>query len=379
MGKHALKKKVFVSFSGDRSRLIAIALRELLQNLFSEDIEVWISEFNIQAGELWLKKLNSQLKKTRCGIVCFTKENLYSPWLFFEAGALSTAVGQARVIPYCVDISKEDIGPLTHYQAKNTTPTETEGIVKSIKQFISSEISDNQLFDSKPDQWNNYYESLKNACALEMVPGPFSYHNKIICDKSQKDSPEYDYTMLFKTLKEGDQAFIVGLNLTQLLHHKDFDKTIEELLNKFVSVRIVLAPYKVMPSIGEDQRYDYILSLKKLIQLQLTYSGRVDHQGKALLEIKFHIDAVSLTATIAIRSNSEGVGSVCVFTPKWVTDKVSGDRLYCVLYKKNHPEFYRKIAERLDSISGVGNGVLSLDQIIAQVNKKNKFLLTPAS
>jgi hypothetical protein len=59
----------------------------------------------------------SALEESNFGIVCLTARNLESRWLNFEAGALSKAVTQARVVPLLYGLTNNDLGlPLSPHQ-----------------------------------------------------------------------------------------------------------------------------------------------------------------------------------------------------------------------------------------------------------------------
>jgi hypothetical protein len=90
--------KIFLSWSGEKSRIVASALSQWLPSLVPTT-KPWMSE-QIRAGDRWESELVKELKNTDCGVLCLTAENLQSPWLNFEAGALSKAVDKSRVIPY---------------------------------------------------------------------------------------------------------------------------------------------------------------------------------------------------------------------------------------------------------------------------------------
>ncbi len=82
--------KIFISWSGDRSRFVARALDALLPDVI-QDVQTWMSEHDINAGARWGAALNSELEACHFGLLCITPENLNSDWLLFEAG--SGAVG----------------------------------------------------------------------------------------------------------------------------------------------------------------------------------------------------------------------------------------------------------------------------------------------
>jgi hypothetical protein len=77
---------VFVSWSGSISNRAANALKFWLKTVFTEnDIDVWMSEHDIEAGTPWATGLHAHLKSADFGILCMTRENLNSPWLLYEA------------------------------------------------------------------------------------------------------------------------------------------------------------------------------------------------------------------------------------------------------------------------------------------------------
>lgn len=109
--------KVFISWSGERSRQVAEALRVWLPRVM-QAVRPWMSDADISAGSRWLAEVSSVLDETSIGIICVTQENLSSPWLHFEAGALSKALDQSRVCPMGLNLKPGQIsGPLSQFQA----------------------------------------------------------------------------------------------------------------------------------------------------------------------------------------------------------------------------------------------------------------------
>jgi hypothetical protein len=90
---------------------VALALKEWLPDVL-QNVSVWISEHDIDAGSRWSHKLAQALEESRIGIICLTPENQGSRWLQFEAGALSKSLeGESRLIPYLIDMSVSDVEP----------------------------------------------------------------------------------------------------------------------------------------------------------------------------------------------------------------------------------------------------------------------------
>ncbi len=108
--------KVFISWSGDRSKTIANALKPWLKDVF-QGIGVWMSDHDIRAGARWSSALGGELEAAKFGIICLTPENLKSHWLTFEAGALSKSINESSVVPYRFQLRTADVGPpLSQFQ-----------------------------------------------------------------------------------------------------------------------------------------------------------------------------------------------------------------------------------------------------------------------
>lgn len=81
--------KVFLSWSGEQSRAVAEAVNELMKSAV-QAVECFFSP-RIERGKTWSDEIKKALQATRFGIVCLTPDNLDSPWIHYEAGALSKA------------------------------------------------------------------------------------------------------------------------------------------------------------------------------------------------------------------------------------------------------------------------------------------------
>jgi hypothetical protein len=124
--------KVFISWSGERSRSVGQALRDWLP-LILQYVEPWLSVVDIDAGQRWSTEVGQQLNHSQFGVLCLTRDNLQSPWLLFEAGALTKSVDAGAVVPYLFDVEFSDVtGPLAQFQAKKADRNSTLELVKAI-------------------------------------------------------------------------------------------------------------------------------------------------------------------------------------------------------------------------------------------------------
>jgi hypothetical protein len=107
--------KVFLSWSGSRSRAVAEALSDWLPQVI-QSVDPWISS-DIDKGARWIQEIASQLESMRIGIICLTQDNLSAPWILFESGALSKTK-EAYVCTFLLDIRpasvEQPLGQFNH-------------------------------------------------------------------------------------------------------------------------------------------------------------------------------------------------------------------------------------------------------------------------
>lgn len=109
--------KIFISWSGNNSRIIANRLKQIIEkNVFNNNIKCFVSDSDIASGTDWWNKIKHELKSSELGILCITKENIQASWIYYEAGAL---VGNdVTTIPLLFNCSIEKLAktPLTGRQ-----------------------------------------------------------------------------------------------------------------------------------------------------------------------------------------------------------------------------------------------------------------------
>jgi hypothetical protein len=162
--------KIFISWSDVRSRAVAEALRAWLPNVI-QALEPWISSSDIGQGARWAIELATELQEARIGIICLTPENLTSPWILFEAGALTKTLANTFVCPYLIDLKPSDlIGPLAMFQAAKADLEGTRRLLHSINKALPVRpLSDSQIDDAVDHWWPDFEERLR---ALPPVPTP---------------------------------------------------------------------------------------------------------------------------------------------------------------------------------------------------------------
>ena len=128
--------RVFLSWSGRRSKRVAEGLRDWLPNVI-QAVEPWMSAVDVDAGSRWSSEIAYALQESRFGILSLTPENLNAPWLLFEAGALSKTVTDALVCPYLVGFDAHSLrGPLSQFQAATADRTGTWQLLQAINRAL---------------------------------------------------------------------------------------------------------------------------------------------------------------------------------------------------------------------------------------------------
>ena len=97
---------IFLSWSGDRSKAIAETFTSWISQVI-QAADPWISR-DIAKGARWGPEVSDRLSSSKVGIVCLTPENLASPWILFEAGALSKTK-DAYVCTFLLDLKPADV------------------------------------------------------------------------------------------------------------------------------------------------------------------------------------------------------------------------------------------------------------------------------
>jgi hypothetical protein len=162
--------RVFVSWSGEASKHVAIALRNWLP-LAVQTAEPWVSGEDIAPGERWAQVLGNQLDQTSIGILCVTPENRNSPWLLFEAGALGKSLSQSRVVPLLLGLTASDlIGPISQFQSLIADRDGIARLVKDLHKITATNVSDKQVEELFEVLWPRLESSFKGIPVPSSAP-----------------------------------------------------------------------------------------------------------------------------------------------------------------------------------------------------------------
>lgn len=127
--------QIFLSWSGEASRDIALELKRWFETVF-EDLRAWVSDTDIALGARSIPAIEESLDKSVGGILVLTVENQSSPWVNYEAGALSRQYQgrEGRVIPLLVNATSmgELRSPLSNFQGQLLNQLGVERILRAI-------------------------------------------------------------------------------------------------------------------------------------------------------------------------------------------------------------------------------------------------------
>jgi hypothetical protein len=139
--------RLFISHSGLLSRQVAHALRNWLRLLFPA-LRPWVSSEDIGPGSRWTDEIARELQSATAGIVCLTNDNLESPWLHYEAGALSL-LEKSAVMTLLVEAPppSEIQGPLAQFHHTVWGREGVERIVRFIHEMLPEPGHDVRQFD----------------------------------------------------------------------------------------------------------------------------------------------------------------------------------------------------------------------------------------
>lgn len=172
--------KVFISWSGDRSKHIATALHGWLPTVI-QVLEPFISSQNIGKGERGGEVIADNLENSKFGIVCLTPENLSAPWILFESGALSKIV-TSPVCTYLYEITSTDIKqPLGQFQHTVANKEDTLALIQSINSKIEKPLLPDVLKSVFDRMWDVLAEKLQSVPKIDASdrPSPRTTEDKI--------------------------------------------------------------------------------------------------------------------------------------------------------------------------------------------------------
>ena len=175
--RYAPTMKVFISWSGAESEAIASHLSDWLPNVI-QSIEPYFTPSDVEKGSRWSSEIFRELSSSKIGILCITRENMNSPWLLFEAGALSKELEDTHVCPVVFGMEPSELAqPIAQFQAVRFEKNDFRRLVGVLNDRLGErklpEKNLNIAFEKFwPDLENNVRSALESIVDGGDVPKP---------------------------------------------------------------------------------------------------------------------------------------------------------------------------------------------------------------
>jgi len=275
-----MPKTIFISWSGDRSKHIAQALKDWLKKVFRKaELELFIST-EIEVGTLWSQRISQSLEKADYGILCLTEENLNEPWILFEAGALSKMADRGRVIPYLLyrDLSPLK-DPLARFHAVNANKDGTWELVSDLCKLLELPASDSDTIKETFDElmWEKLRERLDATPSPREIPTS-ERSNRAILEEIMEHIRCADVRKYLAELKKppsersiGRDELPIALNtvVRWVLHQLKQELGLESARGPVVDYVVTLREQKVLIEskmgnlLREDYRRDALTTIRE--------------------------------------------------------------------------------------------------------------------
>jgi hypothetical protein len=198
--------KIFISWSGETSRLVAAALRDWLPDVI-QAAEPFMSAVDVTGGEVWDYRVAKELADCTVGIVCLTPENLTATAILYEVGVLSHKLGTCLVCPYLFQVSESSLKwPLGRLQAKRSDKQGTRALVHMINRAMKANALPSDRLDRSFEQW---WPQLEAGLGAILKPdesaqwfdkiclcssGPIAVIASAVENKSEELRPHFEYS-----------------------------------------------------------------------------------------------------------------------------------------------------------------------------------------
>jgi hypothetical protein len=184
-----------------------------------------MSSKDIRGGERSIRILSGILESCNYGICFIDDENVRSPWISFEAGAISKNVNASRLVVLlqndkCINLLSDT--PLHDFEYKFVTKDEIKNLIDEIADRYGMEKSKKNILKRLDDGWNNFEKEYSIAYSSETS------------DKSDESSNESDD---IETIKK------MLINIQNLLN-TDYAQSIKDGLSMTNELRGLVSSLK---------------------------------------------------------------------------------------------------------------------------------------
>lgn len=145
--------KIFISWSGELSQKIGEAIKDWLPAVL-QSVKPYFTPSDIEKGSRWSADIAKELEQSKIGIFIFTKENLDSQWMLFEAGAISKSLDASKVCPILFGLDNSDFkGPLTQFQTSQFSKLDIRKLLRTINNNLGEQKLEDKVLDEVFEMW----------------------------------------------------------------------------------------------------------------------------------------------------------------------------------------------------------------------------------
>ena len=170
--------KLFISWSGDRSKNIAKIMKEWIESIFPSGIKIWLStqSESIRPGALLTPQIIEGLRTSEIGIFCFTTDNTNSLWMMFEAGAIckqdTSNVEGIYTILFEGTVEDLERTPLKSFYHTLFERESMYSLLKDVNNKMGQAAIDAQLLKRNSENiWSIYYPKIMEALCDRSLRG----------------------------------------------------------------------------------------------------------------------------------------------------------------------------------------------------------------
>lgn len=132
-----------------------------------QSVEPFVSAKDIDKGANWTVVLAKELEDTDFGVICLAPDNLQSPWLNYEAGAITKSVS-SRVCPVLFKVEKSAVrAPLAQLQLTDINQDEFVLLMASMNKVAGEQLDSVALRETVKVWWPKLEERLAEIPAPE--------------------------------------------------------------------------------------------------------------------------------------------------------------------------------------------------------------------
>ena len=155
--------KILIGWSGDLARQVAPAVREWLKFVIP-DSSPWFSDVDIPKGSDWRRELHETLAGCAASVIIVTQESINSPWLLFEAGAASMALGRKPCCTILIEVAPSEVhDPLATFMATEFTRSGFEKLASDLNSLSSLDRSAELLAKRFDQNWPDLEGKIRDA------------------------------------------------------------------------------------------------------------------------------------------------------------------------------------------------------------------------